>query len=198
MPPPYRRLVNRFHLWYCQSARWTRAVEGRLLPWVLSDVDLGDAVLELGPGLGVTTRVLARRTAALTALELDPMLVSRLRSTLPAVTVVHGDATAMSLPDNAFSAVVCFTMLHHLPSAEAQDRLFAEALRVLRPGGVFAGSDSRLSLRMRLYHVADTMTTISADALAERLARAGFTDVSVGTSPRSNRFRARKPGAPSR
>jgi SAM-dependent methyltransferase len=188
--------VNRFHLWYCQSARWTRAVQGRLLPWVLSDVDLGPSVLELGPGFGVITRALARRTPSLTALELDPALVAHLRAELPEVTVVHGDATAMSLPDNTFSAVVCFTMLHHLPSAPAQDRLFAEAYRVLRPGGVFIGSDSRLSLRMRLYHVADTMTIISPDGLPGRLAQVGFTDVSVGTSPRSNRFRAIKPAGP--
>jgi len=186
--------VNRFHMWYCRSGRWTRAVEQRLLPWVLSDVDLGSSVLELGPGPGVTTMVLAGRVPSLTALELDPVLVARLRSSAPPnVTVVEGDATAMSLPDNTFSAVVCFTMLHHLPSPAAQDALFAEAYRVLRPGGVFVGSDSRLSLRMRLYHVADTMTIIPLDQFPPRLTAAGFTDVSVGTSPRSNRFRATKP-----
>jgi SAM-dependent methyltransferase len=146
----------------------------------------------------MTTKVLAGRAPSLTALELDPVLAARLRSTAPPnVTVVEGDATAMSLPDNAFSAVVCFTMLHHLPTAQAQDRLFAEAYRVLRPGGVFVGSDSRLSPRMRLYHVADTMTIIPLDQWVPRLAAAGFTDVSVGTSPRSNRFRATKPGTSS-
>ena len=181
-------------MWYCRSARWTKTVERRLLPWVLSDVDLGDDVLELGSGPGMTTRVLAGRTTSLTALELDPVLVGRLRAAMPPqVTVVEGDATAMSLPDNRFSAVVCFTMLHHLPSAQAQDRLFAEAFRVLRPGGVFVGSDSRLSLRMRLYHVADTMTIIPLEEFPPRLSAVGFTDVSVGTSPRSNRFRGFKP-----
>ena len=169
-------------------------MEQRLLPWVLSDVDLGEDVLELGPGPGMTTRVLAGRTPSLTALELDPVLVDRLRATVPPhVSVVEGDATAMSLPDNRFSAVVCFTMLHHLPSPQAQDRLFAEAFRVLRPGGVFVGSDSRLSLRMRLYHVADTMTIIPLEQFPPRLSAVGFTDVSVGTSPRSNRFRGLKP-----
>jgi SAM-dependent methyltransferase len=186
--------VNRFHYWYCRSARWTRTVEGRLLPWVLSGVDLGPNVLELGPGPGVTTRVLARTLPALTALELDPVLAGRLRETAPAnLTVVEGDATAMPLPDNSFSGVVCFTMLHHLPSAEHQDRLFAEACRVLRPGGVFAGSDSRLSLRMRLYHVADTMTILPLAEFPRRLSAAGFTDISVDSSPRSNKFRAVKP-----
>jgi SAM-dependent methyltransferase len=185
--------VNRFHHWYCRSDRWRRTANDRLLPWVLSKVELGPDVLELGPGLGATTGYLATRTDALTVVELDRALAARLRTEFPAVTVVEGDATTMPLPDNRFSAVVCFTMLHHLPSPQSQDRLFAEAFRVLRPGGVFAGSDSRLSLRMRLYHVADTMTIVPLDSLAPRLAAAGFTDVAVGTSPRTNRFRARKP-----
>src|SRR5690242_4529593 len=181
-------------MWYCRSARWTKTVEQRLLPWVLSDVDLGDDVLELGSGPGMTTRVLAGRTTSLTALELDPVLVGRLRATMPSqVTVVEGDATAMSLPDNRFSAVVCFTMLHHLPSAQAQDRLFAEAFRVLRPGGVFVGSDSRLSLRFRVYHIADTMTPVDPATLPARLAAAGFDGVRVGTVPRSVRFVAERP-----
>ena len=75
--------VNRFHMWYCRSARWTRSVEQRLLPWVLSDVDLGPSVLELGPGPGLTTQVLADRAPSLTALELDPVLAARLRSIAP-------------------------------------------------------------------------------------------------------------------
>ena len=34
-------------------------------------------------------------------------------------------------------------MLHHVPTDRLQDRLFAEAFRVLRPGGVFAGDRGR-------------------------------------------------------
>jgi hypothetical protein len=32
-----------------------------------------------------------------------------------------------------FSAVVCFTMLHHLPSPEAQNRLLSFRLRARKP-----------------------------------------------------------------
>jgi SAM-dependent methyltransferase len=186
--------MNRFHRWYCGSARWTRTVERQLLPWVLSNVDLGAAVLELGPGLGVTTRVLAERSGTLTAVELDGALAGRLERTLgDRVTVVRADATALPLPDRSVSGVVCFTMLHHLPSPQAQDRLFAEAFRVLRPGGVFVGSDSRLSLRFRVYHIADTMTPVDPATLPARLAAAGFDGVRVGTVPRSVRFSAVRP-----
>jgi ubiquinone/menaquinone biosynthesis C-methylase UbiE len=52
------------------------------------------------------------------------------------------------LPDAAFDGVVCFTMLHHVPSALLQYRLLAEVARVLRPGGVFAGTGSRSSRKI--------------------------------------------------
>src|SRR5688500_8161916 len=130
--------MNRLHMWYCRSAGWSRRVERDLLPWALNGVELGDAVLELGPGPGVTTRLLATRVRALTAIELDPVLATRLRN--EGYDVVEGEATALPFGDATFSAVVCFTMLHHLPDPAAQDRLFAEASRVLRTGGVFAGT----------------------------------------------------------
>jgi predicted methyltransferase len=84
-------------------------------------------------------------------------------------------------------------MLHHVPSPQLQDKVFAEVFRVLRPGGVFAGSDSRTSLRMRLIHVGDTLVPLDPDALPARLERAGLRDVAVDICEHRLRFRARKP-----
>jgi SAM-dependent methyltransferase len=187
--------VNALHRRYCGSTRWTRRVEDELLPWALQGVPLGDDVLEIGPGLGVTTRLLAAKVPRLTALEVDPVLAERLRGaylTNSTVDIETGDGAAMPFDEGRFSAVVCFTMLHHVPSRAAQDRLFAEANRVLRPGGLFAGSDSRLSLRFRLYHVFDTMVVVDPATLPDRLDAAGFTDIAVQAVPSALRFRARK------
>jgi len=190
--------VNRFHRRYCASPTWARRVERELLPWALRDVPLGDDVLEIGPGLGVTTRLLTRQAPRLTALEVDERLAAGLRRQYPdpagPVAIVTGDGASMPLPDGRFSAAVCFTMLHHVPSAAQQDRLFAEAYRVLRPGGVFAGSDSQLSLRFRLYHLFDTMVVVDPATLPARLAAAGFTDVDV-TVRTALRFCGHKPAA---
>jgi hypothetical protein len=41
--------MNRIHLWYCGSDRWSRRVEQQLIPWALKGLDLGPAALELGP-----------------------------------------------------------------------------------------------------------------------------------------------------
>jgi SAM-dependent methyltransferase len=186
--------VNTIHNRLCRSAWWRRTVERRLLPWALREVDLGPEVLEIGPGFGVTTRLLAARAPALTAVEIDPRLAGRLRDELgPAVRVVEGDGADLPFPDGAFSGVACFTMLHHVPSPGLQDRLFAQVRRVLAPGGVFAGSDSTVSAAFRLVHIGDTMVPLDPTTLPERLAAAGFVDVDVSVGGRSLRFRARRP-----
>jgi hypothetical protein len=64
---------------------------------------------------------------------------------------------------------------------------------VLRPGGVFAGMDSRLSLRFRLLHVGDTMVPVDPATLPERLRAAGLADAAVRQAPRSIAFRAVRP-----
>jgi SAM-dependent methyltransferase len=188
--------MNRAHAIICSSAWWRRTVRGELLPWALRHVELGERVLEIGPGFGATTRVLAGAGTELTVLELEPSYCERLRRELPAgVRVVQGDATQMPFADGHFSAVLAFTMLHHLPSPELQDRLFAEAARVLRAGGTFAGSDSvGTGPLFRLLHVADTLVPVAPGELAGRLARAGLEDPQVQRAGRSFRFRARKPG----
>ena len=99
----------------------------------------------------------------------------------------------MSLPAASFDGAVSFTMLHHVQSAALQDRLLAEVARVLRPGGIFAGSDSVYSTFLRLLHVFDTMVLVDPGTFPARLEAAGFADVSVDTNPYAFRFRARKP-----
>lgn len=127
--------MNRFHRWYCRTGHWRHAIQDHILPWALHGVDLGDKVLEVRPGPGLTTDVLARKVPALTAVEIDPDLAGQLRARFAdsTVTVEQGDATAMPFPDATFAGAVAFTMLHHVPSTELQDRLLAEVHRVLPP-----------------------------------------------------------------
>jgi SAM-dependent methyltransferase len=185
--------MNLVHRKLCGSAKWADSVEQSLLPWALADLDLSGDVLEVGPGFGATTRVLARQLDRLTALEIDEASAMRLTGQFDErVRIVHGDGTAMPFDDASFDAVVCFTMLHHVPSPPLQDQVFAEVVRVLRPGGVFAGSDSRTSLRMRLIHVGDTLVPLDPAALPARLERAGLGEVQVDVREHRLRFRARK------
>jgi ubiquinone/menaquinone biosynthesis C-methylase UbiE len=186
--------MNLMHRRLCSSQRWAKRVREDRIPWSLDGVELGDNVLEIGPGFGATTRVLVTRVAALTAVEVDEKSAATLQDEFRGkARIVHGDGSDMPLPDNEFSGVVCFTMLHHVPSEQIQDRLFAEAFRVLRPGGVFAGADSRPSLRFRVLHIGDTMVVVDPGGLPDRLRAAGFDDVRVTAREGAFKFRAGKP-----
>jgi SAM-dependent methyltransferase len=187
--------MNRFHRWFCRTSFWKKTLADEIIPWALKDVELGDDVLEVGPGPGMTTDILRERAPRMTSIEIDPSLAAALKHRLQRtnVTVVEGDATAMPFADGSFSGAVSFTMLHHVPSYALQDRLLAEVYRVLKPGGVFAGSDSRWSVGFHLIHFGDTMVIVEPETFAARLAAVGFTDISVKAAKQAFRFRARHP-----
>ena len=187
--------MNRFHRWYCRSGHWRRQIQDEILPWTLRDIELRDSVLELGPGPGVTTDWLRNRVKNMECLEIDPALASSLGQRLfnTNVHVQHGDATAMPYRDCLFSAVLSFTMLHHVPSFILQNQVFAEAHRVLIPGGIFVGVDSLPSTLMRIIHLGDSMILIDPATLDGRLRTAGFTSIRIELSAGRFRFSARRP-----
>jgi SAM-dependent methyltransferase len=189
--------MNRFHQWLCRSNRWRSTVAQRL-PWAIGDTDLGANVLEIGPGPGLTTDLLRTSVPRLTALEIDPALASSLSSRLKGsnVQVVKGDATGMPFGESEFSAAVSFTMLHHVPSQELQNKVSAEVLRVLKPGGSFVGSDSLQNWFMRIIHIGDTLVPVNPDTFGARLESAGFEVLEVQKNSQAFRFRARRPAAP--
>jgi ubiquinone/menaquinone biosynthesis C-methylase UbiE len=186
--------MNLIHNIVCSSDWWSRRVENELVPWGLDGLEPGEDVLEIGPGFGATTRLLVRRPFRLTVLELEEEYCRRLQGELgDRADVVQGDATELPFDDGRFSAVLCFTMLHHIPSRQLQDHAFAEVTRVLQPGGTFAGTDSvGKGPLFRLIHVGDTLNLLDPDELPARLRQAGLGDVVVERGGRSIRFRAVK------
>src|SRR5229473_2569686 len=119
--------MNLIHRWLCSPAHWKKVVETYILPWTLEGLNLGSDVLEVGPGPGVSTDLLRGRVRHLTCVEADRAFSDKLRRRLDqSVRVMCEDATAMSLADQSFDGAVCFTMLHHVPSAAMQDRLLRE------------------------------------------------------------------------
>jgi SAM-dependent methyltransferase len=191
--------MNEEHLRLCASDEWSETVRYEILPWALGQWELGDDVLEVGPGPGRTTDVLRQRVARLTAVEVDEALARQLAERLARsnVEVVHADGTALPFETGRFSAATSFTMLHHVPSPEQQDRLLSELRRVLRPGGILIGVDSIDSPEWRALHAGDTCVPVDPALLTNRLTQLGFVEVEVERSSpepaRRFRFAARAP-----
>src|SRR5689334_22139793 len=93
--------MNGFHRWYCRSSHWRRTVRTRLLPWALAGIELGDRVVEIGPGPGTTTDVLRTRAATLTAVEIDEELAAKLTARMAGtnVRVVRADGSSLPVAD---------------------------------------------------------------------------------------------------
>ena len=176
--------MNEDHARGCSSPEWRHTVRDFIIPWVIGEIDLGDDVLEVGPGYGATTDVLRRQVPHLTAVEIDVVLADALRSELEGsnVEVVTGDAAELAFDADRFTGVASFSMLHHVHSADLQDQIFREVRRVLRPGGAFVASDSLDSPDIRSFHHDDVFVPVDPADLSRRLTAAGFADVAVDTN----------------
>lgn len=186
--------MNLLHRWYCNSDGWRKTMADRV-PWVIQDLDLGTNVLEIGPGPGLTTDILRAQYPGITAIEIDTRLADSLRDRLSGtdVRVIVGDAADMPFPDRSFTGITAMTMLHHVPTARLQDQLFSESYRVLKPGGVFAGSDSKPGFLMSAFHLFDTLNLVNYSELGNRLESVGFTSVEIAEADDTFRFRAKRP-----
>jgi SAM-dependent methyltransferase len=190
--------MNQSHLDLLTTDEWRNLLEQRALPFAFGRFgpdDLGDDVLEIGPGPGLTTDLLRPRVPRLTAVEIDRTLAAALAERLAGtnVDVVEADATDMPFPDGRFSGAVTLTMFHHVPTIELQDRLLAETRRVLRPGGLLVASDSVASDELAAFHTDDVYNPIDPDSLEHRLRDVGFVDVDVRVNPFAWAFHARRP-----
>lgn len=187
--------MNEAHLQICASPEWAAFVETTLLPWAMGQENLGDDVLELGPGPGLTTNVLRRQVQRLTAVEIDSQLADQLAARLAGsnVDVVHGDGTNLPFEAGRFSAATLFTMLHHVPSPALQDRVLSELRRVLRPGGLIVGTDSIETPSRRALHIGDPYVPINPAGLKHRITVAGFVRVVVEADQDRFRFFATTP-----
>jgi ubiquinone/menaquinone biosynthesis C-methylase UbiE len=191
--PGYGRVVNENHK-LCSSPEWAEWLQTKVLPYLVRDVDLGEKMLEVGPGPGAATEWLRHRVRYLVTIEADREAADKLTESYGStnVTTIVGDATAMVFDDGSFDSAGCFTMLHHVPSAAAQNRLLAEVLRVLRPGGALIGSDSLPSDRLHGFHEADTYNPVEPGTFIVRLQTLGFDRITVNIDD-TLRFIAHKP-----
>lgn len=72
-----------------------------------ADIDRDDIVLEIGPGKGILTKLLAERAKKVIAIEIDGKLAEYLRTILPAnVEIINADVMKLDLSEYQFNKVV--------------------------------------------------------------------------------------------
>ena len=178
---PYVDGMNEHHTQLCPSPEWASHIQDDVLPSLVGIADLGESMLELGPGPGAATEWLRLRVRRLVALEADEaastLLSQRYAGTN--VEVVRGEASDMNFASETFDSVGSFTMLHHLPTFHAQQALLHEAFRVLKPGGVFLGSDSLASNDLHHFHADDDYNPVDPASFLTRLQVVGFTNLTI-------------------
>lgn len=186
--------MNENHAKVCPSPEWAEHMHSEVLPSLTEHIDLGEQMLEIGPGPGAATEWLRHRVKRLTALEVEPESAAKLAGKYPDgnVEVVTGDAANLAYPDDSFDSVGTFTMLHHVPTQALQNKILAEAFRVLRPGGALIGSDSLGSNDLHHFHAEDTYNPIEPGTLLSRLQTLGFGKITI-TVDYMVRFIAHKP-----
>ena len=111
-----------------------RAVLGAFSELVLGT---GSAeVLDMGCGPGRITSFLAALGLGPRGLDLSPAMVELARGLYPTLPFDVGSMTALPYADDSFSGLVAWYSTIHIPDEELST-VFAEAARVLRPGGWF-------------------------------------------------------------
>jgi erythromycin 3''-O-methyltransferase len=166
-----------------------RAVR-RLVSTVAEPLPRGGVVLDVGNGLGAQDPLIAelvrpKRLFALNVTE-SQLRAGRRRLAEANAQPVNGDATRIPLRGGTVDGVISVEAAFHFAS---RARFFAEAFRVLRPGGILSMSDvpvKRLPRRpdellagltqLRVWGLS-TAAVATADRIVEAVEGAGFRDV---------------------
>lgn len=108
--------------------------------WFMSErvsLTRGATVLDIGTGTGIALQVFSHafEGSRLTGCDRSTGMIRVARSRIPAARFVTADAVRLPFRDSSFDVATASFVLSHLRNYEAG---LMEAVRVLKPGGVFA------------------------------------------------------------
>jgi SAM-dependent methyltransferase len=97
----------------------------------------GAEIIDVGCGEGQLTRMLTRRGAHVTGIEVSPRALTRARATAPVGDERYMQGLAEDLPVKSRSAdIVIFLNSFHHVDEQGQPKALKEAARVLKEGGI--------------------------------------------------------------
>ncbi len=160
-------------------------------PTVLAHLNPGETVLDLGSGGGIDVLLSARRvgpTGRVYGLDMtDEMLAlareNQRKAGVENVEFLKGEIESIPLPDSSVDVIISNCVINL--SAD-KDGVFAEAFRVLRPGGRLAVSDvvvrgpipSEIRRSMELW-AGCVAGALEDSEYREKLANAGFEEIDI-------------------
>jgi len=137
-PGPYEAFARFEHEgWERVATRYQTmwvSLTGRFGERLLDVVGVAEGVrlLDVACGPGQVAAAAAQRGARVSGLDFAPAMLALARARHPALEFIEGDAQQLPFPEVTFDRVVMNFGVLHLPDP---DRAFAEARRVLTPGG---------------------------------------------------------------
>ncbi|WP_153503155.1 class I SAM-dependent DNA methyltransferase [Cumulibacter manganitolerans] len=108
-----------------------------VLDQMVSMLPASPRVLDAGCGTGRIAHYLARRGCAVRGIDVSPGMLAMSRRDHPEIPVAVGSITQLPILGASVEAVVFWYSIIHLPD-RLLPRVFAEAARVLGPGGLVA------------------------------------------------------------
>ncbi|WP_156726045.1 class I SAM-dependent methyltransferase [Streptomyces apocyni] len=194
-----------------ESARLTSSADGKLELVRTQEIlrrhlpSSPARVLDVGGGPGIHAQWLVEDGFQVHVIDPVPRHIDQAPET--GATAELGDARKLAAPDDSYDVVLLFGPLYHLLDQEDRDRALAEALRVVRPGGLVAAAaigryaslfEHVATTLLDVDHVRNAVTDIlttgvhqpgrkgftasyfhTAEGLAEELSAAGLRDVKV-------------------
>jgi arsenite methyltransferase len=160
-------------------------------PITLASLEPGQTVLDLGSGAGLDCFFAAKKvgkTGHVIGVDMTPEMIERARSSakrlnIPNVEFRQGYLEDLPVESNTVDVIISNCVINLAPD---KSKVFAEAFRVLKPGGKLAVSDIVTdgplpeSIKKSLSAWAGCVAgAVEAQEYVEMMKAAGFTDISI-------------------